>query len=75
MLRRNPMKIRLITGLIKKISLHKMSYYPKPNSPSKNKIKVELALSSYAKKKKKSDVKMQQALKHRNLLKTLVQLK
>ena len=52
-----------------------MSYYPKPNSPSKNKIKVELALSSYAKKKKKSDVKMQQALKHRNLLKTLVQLK
>ena len=30
-----------------------MSYYPKPNSPSKNKIKVELALSSYAKKKKK----------------------
>ena len=54
MLRRNPMKIRLITGLIKKISLHKMSYYPKPNSPSKNKIKVELALSSYAKKKKKN---------------------
>ena len=54
-----------------------MSCYPKPNSPSKNKIKVELALSSYAKKKqkKKSDVKMQQALKHRNLLKTLVQLK
>ena len=29
-----------------------MSCYPKPNSPSKNKIKVELALSSYAKKKK-----------------------
>ena len=40
----------------KEISLHKMSCYPKPNSPSKNKIKVELALSSYAKKKKKKNL-------------------
>ena len=44
------MKIRLITGLVKEISLHKMSYYPKPNSLSKNKIKVELALPSHTKK-------------------------
>ena len=69
-LRRKSMKIRSITGLVKEISLHKMSYYPKPNSLSKNKIKVELALSSHA--KKKSDVKKQQVLKHQNLLKTLV---
>ena len=69
MLRGKSMKIRLMAGLIKEISLYKMSYYPQPNSPSKSKIKVELYLSSYA---KKSDVKKQQVVKHQNLLKTLI---
>ena len=40
--------------LIKKISLYKMSYFPEPNTHSKDKIKVALDLSSYA---SKSDLK------------------
>ena len=48
------MIIRLIAGLIKKISFHKTSYYPKPDTYVRNKIKVELDLSNYA---IKSDVK------------------
>ena len=43
-----------------------MSYFSKPYNCSKNKIEVELNLSSYA---RKSDLKMQQALMHQNLLK------
>ena len=34
-------------GLIKKILLHKMSYFPKPYKGSKNKTKIELVLSNY----------------------------
>ena len=40
----------LIVGLIKNLSLHKMRYYPKPDSYERNKIKVELHLSNYATK-------------------------
>ena len=40
--------IFLKVGLIKKILLHKMSYFPKPYNRSKNKIKVELGMSNYA---------------------------
>ena len=40
----------LIVGLIKNLSLHKMKYYPKPDSYERNKIKVELHLSNYATK-------------------------
>ena len=40
--------IPLTVGLLKKISLYKMSYFPKPYSQNKNKIKVELDLSHYA---------------------------
>ena len=49
------MIIRLIARLMKKISLYKMSYYPGPSSHRRNKIKVELDLSSYA---TMSDVKI-----------------
>ena len=38
------MIIHLIAGQIKNISLYKMSYYPEPDSHSRNKIKVELDL-------------------------------
>ena len=40
------MIIRLIAEQIKKISLYKMCYYPKPYNQSRNKIKVELDLSN-----------------------------
>ena len=43
----------LTVGLIKKISLHEMTYFPEPYTHSKNKI-VELDLSNYA---IKSDLK------------------
>ena len=43
------MIIHLIVGWIKRILLYKMSYFPKPHGHSKNEIKVELDLSSYAK--------------------------
>ena len=36
------MIIFLTVGLIKKISLYKMSYFPEPNTHSKSKIEVEL---------------------------------
>ena len=42
--------IILTIGLIKKISLYKMSYFPELHTHSKNKIKVELDLSIYAAK-------------------------
>ena len=48
------MIIRLKAGQIKKILLCKMSYYPKPDSHGRNKIKVELDFPNYA---TKSDVK------------------
>ena len=44
------MIILLTVGLIKKISLYKVSYFPEPYTHSKNKIKVELDLSYYATK-------------------------
>ena len=37
-------------GLIKKIWLNKMSYFPEPHILSKNKIENELDLSNYATK-------------------------
>ena len=48
------MIIHLIVGLIKKILLYKMSYFPEPYTRSKNKIKTELDFSDYA---AKSDLK------------------
>ena len=44
------MIIHLIVGLIKKISLYEMSYFPGPFIHNKNKIKIELDLSNYATK-------------------------
>ena len=41
------MIILLTAGLIKQISLYKMSYFPDPYTRSKSKIKVELDLSNY----------------------------
>ena len=44
-------KIILLTiGLIKKVWLNKMSYFPEPYSHSKSEIKAELDLSNYATK-------------------------
>ena len=51
--------IRLIVGLMKKISLNKMSCFGEPPNHSKTKIKVELDLSYYA---TESDLKVQQVL-------------
>ena len=48
------MIIRVIVGLIKTISLCKMSYFSEPYTCNKNKIKVELDLSNYV---TKSDLK------------------
>ena len=48
------MIILLTAGLIKKILLNKMSYFPEPYNRSKNKIAVELDLSIYATKKKRT---------------------
>ena len=47
---RKTMLISLTVGLIKKILLYKMNYFPKLSSHSKNKIKVQLVLSDYATK-------------------------
>ena len=44
------MIIHLIVGLIKKISLYEMSYFPGSFTHNKNKIKIELDLSNYATK-------------------------
>ena len=46
--------IHLRVGLIKKVQLHKMSYFTEPYTRIKNKTKVELDLSNYA---TKSDLK------------------
>ena len=51
--------ILLTVGLIKKILLPKISYFPEPHTHSKNKIEIELDLSNYATKsdlKKATDV-------------------
>ena len=48
------MKILLRVGLINKMQLHEMIYFPEPHTYSKNKIEVELDLSNYA---GKSDVR------------------
>ena len=48
------MIVHLIVGLIKKISLHEMIFFPEPYTHSKNIIKFELDLSNYA---TKSDLK------------------
>ena len=44
------MIIHLIVGLIKKVLLIKMGYFPEPYPFIRNKIKVELDLSNYATK-------------------------
>ena len=49
-IKRKTMIIPVRVGLIKKIQLHKMSYFPEPYTRNKNKIKVELDLSNYATK-------------------------
>ena len=46
----NGKAMTITVGLIKKISLYKMSYFPEPYNPSENKIEVELDLSNYATK-------------------------
>ena len=48
--------ILLIIGLVNKISLYKMSYFPKQHTQSKNEMEVELDLSNYS---TKYDLKMQ----------------
>ena len=44
------MTICLMAAKIKKISSYKISYYPELDNHSRNKTKVELDLSNYAKK-------------------------
>ena len=51
----------LIAGWIKKITSHKMSYFPEPDSYGRNKTERELDLSNYAtkseiKKKRNTDI-------------------
>ena len=46
------MVIHLIAGLIRNISLYKKSYYPEPDSHCRNKTKVKLYFSCYARKSK-----------------------
>ena len=58
--------IILIVGLIKKVLLHKMSYFPEPYTCSKNEIKVELDLCIYA---TKSDLKCATDLDTSNIAK------
>ena len=65
------MTIVLTVGLMKKISLCKMSYFPEPYIRSKNKIKLELHLPNSA---IKSDLKTQQVSMHQNLLKMRIYL-
>ena len=59
----------LTVGLIKKISLHKMSYFLEQYTQSKNKIKVELDLSNHA---TKSNLKTQQVLICQSFVKRLI---
>ena len=63
------MIIRLIVGLIKNISLHKISYFPESFSHAINKTKVELDLDNYA---IKSNLKTKQVLIFQTLLKRLI---
>ena len=49
------MIILLTVGLIRNISLYQISYFPERNTRSQNKIKVQLGLLNY--EKKKSDLK------------------
>ena len=44
------MIILLTVGLIKKIYLYQISYFPEPNTSSQNKIKFQLDLLNHAKK-------------------------
>ena len=44
------MIIRLIAGLIKKISLYKLTYFPEPYTDTKQKMKFELDFYNYATK-------------------------
>ena len=46
----NPIIILLTVGLIKKILLYKISYFPEPYTCSKSKVKVELDLSNFTTK-------------------------
>ena len=62
------MIICLIAGYIKEISLYKLSCFRESDSCNRNRIKVELDLSNYA---KKYEVKDQHVLKYQNLLKRL----
>ena len=59
----------LTVGLIKRISLYKMSYFLQPYTLSKNKVKAELDLPNYA---TKSDLKTQQMFLHQIFLKILI---
>ena len=61
----NGKAMTITVGLIKKVSLYKISYFPEPYNPSENKIEVELNLSNYA---TKYDLKMKQELIDQNLL-------
>ena len=66
---RKVMMILLTVGLVKKISLYKMCYFPDRYIRDKSKIKVELDLSNYS---TKSDSKVHQVMIHRNLLRSLI---
>ena len=59
--------INWTVGLIKKILLYKISYFPEPYTRGEK--KVELDLSNYA---TKSDLKTQQMLIHQILLKRVI---
>ena len=59
-----PLTILLTLGLIKKILLYKMSYFPEPHNHSKKKIETELDFSNYA---SKSDLKNATGVETSNL--------
>ena len=63
------MIIFLTVGLIKKILLYKLSYFPEPNTLSKSQIEVELDLENYA---AKSDLKNATGVDASELLKILI---
>ena len=65
------MRIVLTVGLMKKISLYKMSYFPEPYTRSKSKIKLELHLHNSA---IKSDLKNAAGVDASNLLKMRIYL-
>ena len=66
---RGAMIIVYIVPLIKKILLHKTSYFPESYIHSKRKIEVNLNLSNNT---AKSDLKGQHVLTHENLLKGMI---